>query len=141
MKKTPIRRLSVVLAVGALLAGCGPESGPGPDAPATPSSKGTAPDAVADGSTAAEAARGNLSERLGQPTDKIEILETRSVYWRSAALGCPDPEKSYAQVLTRGWFIRLGVDGTEYRYHAGENGEPFSCHPSRAEAPLDYAAE
>jgi hypothetical protein len=141
MKKIPIRRLSVVLAVGAFLGGCGPEPGPDSDSPSTLSSKGIAPDEVADGSTVAEAARRNLSERLGQPTDKIQILETRSVYWQSAALGCPDPEKAYAQALTRGWFIRLGVEGTEYRYHASEDGEPFSCDPRRSEAPLDYAVE
>ena len=141
MNKTPFRRLSVILAIVALLGGCGPEPGPDSDSPSTPSSKGAVPDEVAEGSTVAEAARRNLSERLGQPTDKIQILETRSVYWRSAALGCPDPEKAYAQALTRGWFIRLGVDGTEYRYHASEDGEPFTCNPGWVEPPLDYAVE
>jgi len=141
MNKTPFRRLSVILAIAALLGGCGPEPGPDTDSPSTPSSKGAVPDEVAEGSTVAEAARRNLSERLGQPTDKIQILETRSVYWRSAALGCPDPEKAYAQALTKGWFIRLGVDGTEYRYHASEDGEPFTCNPGWVEPPLDYAVE
>lgn len=90
---------------------------------------------------AALAARADLASRLDISTDQVEILEARSVYWRSAALGCPQPGYSYAQVLTPGWFIRLAVGRSEYRYHAGEKGAPFTCDPRRAEPPQDYAID
>ena len=54
----------------------------------------------------AAAARTKLAEALGISEEKIVVLETRSVAWPSSALGCPDPEKMYTQVITPGWFIR-----------------------------------
>ena len=87
------------------------------------------------------AARTKLAEALGISEEQIEVLETRSVAWRSSALGCPDPDKMYAQVITQGWFVRLTVGQIEYRYHAGLDGVPFTCNPGRAESPLELAVE
>ena len=142
MKKQPIRPWAAVLIVAAVMTGCEAGTENGPETAAAPSTETSViPVQADDGSAVAEAARRELSERLGQPIDRVEVLETRSVYWRSAALGCPDPEKSYSQVLTKGWFIRLAVGRSEYRYHAGETGDPFACDPRWAEPPMEYAAE
>ena len=147
--KINVKRFQVRLILMAMLAVCG-GCGNGPeaerDAAAAPENEsGSVVEETSsgshDGMMTAEAAREDLSQRLGRSIDQIDILEARPVYWRSAALGCPDPDKSYAQALTRGWFIRLGVDGTEYRYHASESGEPFTCKPGWVEPPLDYAVE
>ena len=73
--------------------------------------------------------------------EEVVVLETRSVAWPTPALGCPDPAKMYAQVVTPGWFIRLAVGVSEYRYHAGKDGEPFTCHPSRAEPALEMSED
>jgi len=130
-----------------LLWGCGNDSETGNDGSAVPGDHGDsaerapAPDQTRDGSSVAEAARRDLAERLGQSTEDVQILEARSVYWRSAALGCPDPEQSYAQVVTKGWFIRLAVGRSEYRYHASETGEPFTCNPRWVEPPLEAQNE
>lgn len=129
-------RLSLLLAIVTLLVACQREPASG-DSVVTPAEM----PAVSGLPAVTIAARNDLASRLGIEADAVEILETRSVYWRSAALGCPDPERSYAQVLTPGWFIRLAVKRAEYRYHAGENGEPFTCNPRRAQAPLEYAVD
>lgn len=92
-------------------------------------------------SAVVEEARRDLAERLGRPLEDIKLLEARPVYWRTAALGCPEPDMSYAQVLTRGWLIRLLVGRAEYRYHSGENGPPFTCHPRQAEKPVPYSVD
>lgn len=142
MKEQPIRPWAAILIFAAVFAGCEAGTENGPEAAAPPSAETTAVSSrSSDGSAVAEAALRNLSERLGQSKDTIQVLETRSVYWRSAALGCPDPEKSYAQVVTKGWFIRLAVGRSEYRYHAGETGDPFTCNPRWAEPPLEAEIE
>lgn len=89
----------------------------------------------------AAAARTMLAETLGISEEKVVVLETRSVAWPSSALGCPDPDKMYAQVITPGWFIRLAVGASEYRYHAGKEGEPFVCHPERVEPGVEMSVD
>ena len=146
----------LVIALAALLAGCQPDQDVeqgrqgGPQPQKAEPSPASVPEQAQDTTAAlpesaepeaAVAARANLASRLGIPPEDVTLFEVRSVYWRSSALGCPDPEMSYAQVLTKGWLIRLTVDGTEYRYHAGEDGEPFTCHPRRAEPPIDFAVK
>jgi hypothetical protein len=49
-----------------------------------------------------------VAERSGHSPDELEILRVEEVTWPSAALGCPDPEKVYAQVTTPGFRIILG---------------------------------
>lgn len=88
-----------------------------------------------------EAARRDLAGRLNRPVEDIKLLEDRPVYWKTAALGCPEPDKSYTQVLTRGWLIRLTVGRAEYRYHSGVDGPPFTCHPGQAEPPMSYSED
>ena len=101
----------------------------------------TPPAAGSDHSAIVEAARQDLARRLNRPPGDIELLENRAVAWKSAALGCPQPDKSYAQVVKRGWLIRLAVGGAEYRYHSGEDGPPFTCNPRQAEPPLPLSAD
>lgn len=89
----------------------------------------------------AAAARKALAESLGISDEEVVVLETRSVAWPSAALGCPDPDKMYAQVITPGWFIRLAVGRAEYRYHAGAEGDPFMCPPARVEPGVEMSED
>jgi len=130
----------VVLALMLIQGGCqGRQEGEKPAAagngrPAEAAARPSAPDIV-------EVAREDLARRLNRPVDDVALLEDRLVYWRTAALGCPAPDKSYAQVLTQGWLIRLTVRGAEYRYHSGVDGPPFTCSPRQAEPPVPYAVE
>ena len=79
-----------------------------------------------------EIAMVDLSERLGIGTAEIDVLTAVLVTWPDAALGCPEPGLVYAQVLTDGAVIELGVGGSVYRYHAGGSQTPFPC-----DRPLD----
>lgn len=75
----------------------------------------------------------DLAERLGVAPESIELLTAVLVTWPNAALGCPEPDRSYAQVLTDGSVIELGADGLVYRYHTGgSRTTPFAC-----DRPLD----
>ena len=88
-----------------------------------------------------EAAMADVAGSLNKEIESMKLLEVREVYWRTSALGCPRPGMAYEQVLTKGRFIRLAVGIAEYRFHAPEDGKPFTCSPQYAEPPLDWADE
>jgi hypothetical protein len=143
MSKHPCPRTGIALAVLAVticLGACeGRQKGEQPatvgnDQPAAVTSR-------ADASPIVESARQDLARRLDRSVEDVKLLEDRPVYWRSSALGCPEPGKSYTQVLTRGWLIRLTVGRAEYRYHSGQDGPTFTCSPAQAESPVPYAED
>ena len=74
--------------------------------------------------------------RLAIDPADIEALSAVLVTWPDASLGCPQPGMQYAQVLTDGSIIELGVgagdDMVVYRYHTGGSQRPFLC-----DQPLD----
>ncbi len=72
-------------------------------------------------------AKADLARRLAIPLEAIAVLEAASVTWPDASLGCPQEGMRYAQVLTRGYLIRLGAEGREYEYHAGWGGTLLPC--------------
>ena len=133
-----MRSMLCATAFTLILTACGQQA----STPAeTPTENPVGEEAAADIPPVTAAARKKLADALGISEEKIVVLETRSVAWRSSALGCPDPDKMYAQVITQGWFVRLTVGQIEYRYHAGADGVPFTCSPGRAESPLELAVE
>ena len=75
-----------------------------------------------------ESAIVDLGERLGVDQADVEVVSAYLVTWPDASLGCPDPEMSYAQVLTDGAVIELGVGEEVYNYHmGGSQHTPFLC--------------
>lgn len=139
-----MRPLICATALALTLAACGRQESPGGAPAAAPADdKPEAPAAApADNiPPVTAAARKSLAEALGISEEEVVVLETRSVAWPSAALGCPDPDTAYAQVLTPGWFIRLAVGPAEYRYHAGADGEPFTCPPARVQPGVEMSED
>lgn len=102
-----------------------------PPAPAEATNEPTAPPkADTPSPTAQEMARlsrEDLSQRLGLAIEEITILEVEPVTWPDASLGCPQPEKVYAEVLTPGFFIRLEAKGQQYIYHTDESSTIVLC--------------
>lgn len=86
-------------------------------------------------SSVVDAAVADLSGRLGVASGTVEVLGARPVTWPDASLGCPEEGMAYAQVLTEGAAVELSVGGTRYRYHAGDDGDPFPCEEPTA--PVD----
>lgn len=135
------RRAGCLLAATAALAlsGCGERMPAAGDGAAAEPAAGPSQESRRD--VLAGLTRADLAKRLGKPEDEVRVLEVREVTWRSAALGCPAPDRAYAQVLTQGYLIRLAAGGVEYRYHAGRSGQPFMCPPSQAEPWLDSSVD
>ena len=75
--------------------------------------------------------------RLGVPVDDVTVIRAVEVTWRDAALGCPQPGRMYAQVLTPGVLVELEAGGARYEYHARRGGEPFWCRTPQSPVPHD----
>lgn len=73
-----------------------------------------------------EAAVRDLVQEKGITLNKIEVVQAHAVQWPDASLGCPQPGKMYAQVVTPGYQIILAADGQEYDYHANQR-DVFLC--------------
>ena len=79
-----------------------------------------------------DAATEHLADRLDVATESIEVLTAVLVTWPDSALGCRQPDRVYAPVLTDGSVIELGAGDLVYRYHTGGDRTPFPC-----DLPLD----
>jgi hypothetical protein len=58
-----------------------------------------------------------LAVRLAVPVDEIRIVSVEPRDWPDASLGCPQPGRAYAQVITPGYRVVLEFQGTSYPYH------------------------
>lgn len=63
-------------------------------------------------------AKENLARRLGVKIEEISLVLTEEKTWSDASLGCSEPGKAYAEVITPGYLIVLEFGGKEYQYHA-----------------------
>jgi hypothetical protein len=66
-------------------------------------------------------AKEDLARRTGLSVDDIVVEDIKEAEFPDASLGVPEPGKTYAQVITPGYVIRLAAEGKTYEYHgAGE---------------------
>jgi hypothetical protein len=72
-------------------------------------------------------AREDLASTLSVEMAKIELVEAQSMEWHDTSLGCPEPGKLYAQVITPGYRLTLSVDGKLYVYHTDEGHQAVRC--------------
>lgn len=60
----------------------------------------------------------DLAQKLGPRATAPVVVAVTPVDWPDASLGCPEPGKVYAAVVTPGYRIELECAGRRYRYHA-----------------------
>ncbi len=72
-------------------------------------------------------ARKDVAEREGIPLEKVTLLHIETVEWRDTSLGCPEPGKFYAQVITPGYRIILSDGIKEYEYHSDTQNRVIFC--------------
>lgn len=83
--------------------------------------------ATTEDSPLVQQAKADLAAHLSVDMAEIDVMKAQNVAWRDGSLGCPEPGMMYTQVIINGTKIVLSVDGEEYHYHAGADGEPFLC--------------
>ena len=70
-----------------------------------------------------ERATEDLMQAVGAGSDEITVLSTEEVEWSDTGLGCQEPNKMYAQIITPGYLIVLESGGDTYDYHTGADPE------------------
>ena len=68
------------------------------------------------------AARRALVDSLDIPYIGPTLVSFEPVEWRDASLGCPKPERVYAQVITPGFRLVFEYQGQQYEYHTNQDG-------------------
>lgn len=129
-------RLSLVLVVvGLLAAACGQTgddtteiSGSFPPTSSNPTTSD--PEAeldIADLEDAAIVARSMLASELSVDEHNLKLISSQPVTWRDTALGCPQPDTAYSQVLVEGYLVVFEFDGVLYEIHQAADSAPIVC--------------
>ena len=70
--------------------------------------------------------RSKVAADMGLSPDSLTARSVERVTWRDASLGCPEPGKMYAQVLTEGWkVIYQHAEEGQIEVHATQNLDTF----------------
>ena len=77
----------------------------------------------------------DAARRTGSVPASISVVLAEAVTWPDSSLGCPQPGRSYLQVLVPGYLIRLSAGKEQLEYHAGAKGDPFYCPAGRDTLP------
>jgi hypothetical protein len=72
-----------------------------------------------------QAARAEAARALNVPVDQVTVERVEQVDWRDSSLGCGEPGKVYAQVITEGFRVVVNVGGQRREVHADERGSRF----------------
>ena len=68
------------------------------------------------------AARERLAEMFGRNVDEIETLSVTERQWTDSCLGAAKLDEICAQVITAGYEVVLGLEGSTYTYHTDRGG-------------------
>ena len=75
-----------------------------------------------DKQRALRAARTTAARAAGVEADRLSLLATSAEEWPNAALGCPEPGKTYAQAVTPGYRFVFGSGEERYEVRAAMGG-------------------
>lgn len=73
-------------------------------APAFAQTADNAPDGIQAAAVAAAA------DWFQIPPDRLSVFASDPREWTTSALGCPEPDRIYAQVITPGWLVGVQSD-------------------------------
>lgn len=90
--------------------------------------------------TLVQKARTALAERLDQANDAVTFLDVESAEWPTAAMGCPEPDQMYAQVLTPGYIVRLRANDEVYEVHISKGGRVVFCDAGKESRGMEVPA-
>ena len=86
-----------------------------------------------------ERATEDLIQAAGVASDEITVLSTEEVEWSDTSLGCQEPNKMYAQMITPGYKIVLETGGNTYDYHTGADPDGPLVHCTEDGTPASAA--
>ena len=99
-----------------------------------PEATGTAPPGEAE--AAIRLARQELAQNLDLATEAVLLISVEAVEWPDASLGCPQPGRTYAQVITPGFRVVLEVGGKTYEFHTDRGKVVVLCESASSSGML-----
>lgn len=67
----------------------------------------------------------DAADRSGLSTDPVRVNSIEPVDFNDTSLGCPEPGKMYAQVITPGFVVIVEAGGEEFDYRAAEGADTY----------------
>lgn len=78
-------------------------------------------------SQAADIARADLAVRLEVDPGSIDVVDVTRVDFPDTSLGCPRPDRVYAQVIRPGYHVLLAYADEVYDYRVSGTTQPLLC--------------
>ncbi|MGC9356846.1 MAG: hypothetical protein ACP5GX_03225 [Anaerolineae bacterium] len=80
-----------------------------------------------------------VADDLGLKAEELTLVAAERVEWRDASLGCPQPGKLYAQVITPGWRFIFEEEGPGRRHevHTSEDARDYVICGAGKENPTE----
>jgi hypothetical protein len=72
-------------------------------------------------------ATADLARRLKINEREIALQKVIPATWSDTSLGCPEPDRVYAQVLTNGYVVLLSCRQDVYEYRTDTAGKILVC--------------
>lgn len=69
----------------------------------------------------------DLANALGLRPEEIAVVAVEEQDWPDSSLGCPEPGRSYLQVITPGYRVILAAGGQRYEYHTDRQNIAVRC--------------
>jgi hypothetical protein len=69
----------------------------------------------------------DAAQRLGVPESSVVLTNAEQLTWNDGSLGCPQPGRSYPQVLVPGYRVVARTKGGEITYHTDTRGTAVAC--------------
>ncbi|MFW6075731.1 MAG: hypothetical protein ACOC9Y_09055 [Chloroflexota bacterium] len=99
----------------------------GPAVSPTPTGPATVPDSAADLPPVVLALRDDLATELDLPRSDVRVMSLREQQWSSTALGCPEPGRFYAQIVTGGYEVEILIGEETRLFHVSDDGRVVDC--------------
>jgi hypothetical protein len=96
-----------------------------PMPPPPPDSPPAAPPAA----DAVQVAVATAADQLQVPSEQLVVLSVEQKDWSDTSLGCPEPDRAYAQIIVPGYLIVVATDdgATELQIHTDQGQRAVSC--------------
>lgn len=134
----------LIVLLSVLGMGCGRLSPPGAQPEQAPVEQPTRTPLIVipeDAEELVQKARQALAARLDQMDEAITLIDVESAEWPTAAMGCPESDKMYAQVITPGYIVRLKTNGEVYEAHVSRRGQVVFCDEEQESMKMEVPAE
>ena len=69
----------------------------------------------------------SLATELKQPREQISVVRFEPHEWPDSSLGCPQPGRTYLQVITPGYRVILAAAGQQYELHTNQTTMVTRC--------------